>query len=321
MQESISSPPIVSLPVEMELTIFELAALFLPKDIPKLVLVAKRVREWVEPLLYRTLVFTSEDCPALAELPSCDWDEFTEMVATKGRDFLGRAVRNVLAPRFTDADVRAVVDACSGLENLYLIWGSFWQHCLVRTHAPNESHASLPSPRPVLKLRRLYGQLEYLVDVDRTDFATTPLFAHVTHLELFSDPFESDTLDDAVRGYERVLAMPALTHLAIGSNGDDFRAGVYEELLGGSASTQLCLFVVLLDGVALIESITPPRALTRDPRFVVNRPTDVRKSAADWQYGCLRAEDYWARAERFVAQRRAGEIPENEYFLPSSSSH
>ncbi|KAJ7121829.1 hypothetical protein C8R43DRAFT_1136349 [Mycena crocata] len=43
------------LPVELEREIFEIAAHSRPRSVPTLVLVASRVKVWVEPFLYRTI--------------------------------------------------------------------------------------------------------------------------------------------------------------------------------------------------------------------------------------------------------------------------
>ncbi|KAJ7629850.1 hypothetical protein B0H17DRAFT_1091096 [Mycena rosella] len=51
--ERLSTP---ALPPELERQIFEICALFRPVSIPKLMLVAWRVKQWIEPILYRTVV-------------------------------------------------------------------------------------------------------------------------------------------------------------------------------------------------------------------------------------------------------------------------
>ncbi|KAJ6550049.1 hypothetical protein B0H19DRAFT_1160293 [Mycena capillaripes] len=46
------------LPPELERLIFEIAALESPKSMPALILVARRVQIWIEPLLYGVLALT-----------------------------------------------------------------------------------------------------------------------------------------------------------------------------------------------------------------------------------------------------------------------
>ncbi|KAJ7879703.1 hypothetical protein B0H13DRAFT_1571256, partial [Mycena leptocephala] len=46
------------LPPELERIIFELAAFVNPASMPSLLLVAPRVKIWIEPLLYETLIIT-----------------------------------------------------------------------------------------------------------------------------------------------------------------------------------------------------------------------------------------------------------------------
>ncbi|KAJ7256444.1 hypothetical protein C8J57DRAFT_1344697 [Mycena rebaudengoi] len=50
------SHPCPSIPLELEREIFEIAATHHPETMPTLLLVAQRVLQWIEPLLYRTLV-------------------------------------------------------------------------------------------------------------------------------------------------------------------------------------------------------------------------------------------------------------------------
>ncbi|KAJ7887124.1 hypothetical protein B0H14DRAFT_2696630 [Mycena olivaceomarginata] len=57
-----SNPP--KLPPELECTIFEIAALARPKMIPSLILVAHRVKHWVEPLLYRVIMVVPRTRPS-----------------------------------------------------------------------------------------------------------------------------------------------------------------------------------------------------------------------------------------------------------------
>ncbi|KAJ7060805.1 hypothetical protein C8F01DRAFT_175231 [Mycena amicta] len=312
MQETLTSP---HLPPELELIIFEMAARWEPTSIPTLVLVAKRIREWIEPLLYRTLVFTSSDCATVKGMPGCDLDIFAQIVASKSEAFLRGAVKNVMAPSLTGNNIRAILKACPGLENIYIIWGNTLRGALLPAPSlpPSSKKESLGPDSPPCDptyppLRHLYCQLELLFDVANIDFATHPTFQHVTHLELFGDPFE-DFTDEVLavsEGYSRVLTIPNLTHFAVN---DCPAFSICAELLCGHSRLQL--FVVLIH-----ESSPRPgpehRALTEDVRFVM---MDVKEYKDDWQYGRMTGDDYWARAEAFVARRRAGNLSRDEYMF------
>ncbi|KAJ7636226.1 hypothetical protein FB45DRAFT_1055705 [Roridomyces roridus] len=120
------------LPRELERTIFEISAtLSRPNRIPNLMLVAQRVRVWVEPSLYR-VVFLDEELPPLDGFPRFTWTVFTGLLTTKPQDFFARSVRNLLigtkSGAWSSNDVRlkeihSILRACSGITNLCAFQG------------------------------------------------------------------------------------------------------------------------------------------------------------------------------------------------------
>ncbi|KAJ7241650.1 hypothetical protein C8J57DRAFT_1526817 [Mycena rebaudengoi] len=104
MDSAISS----SLPLDLEREIFEIAANRYPESIPTL-LVAQRVLQWIQPLLYRTLVFRSllprdpaAFCPEPAKLA-----EYVQNLIIWGTRHNGN-----FAPR--------ILSYCSGIQKLAL---------------------------------------------------------------------------------------------------------------------------------------------------------------------------------------------------------
>ncbi|KAJ7137583.1 hypothetical protein C8R43DRAFT_1238861 [Mycena crocata] len=84
-----------TLPLDLERHIFELYAHWRPVSIPKLMLVAWRVKVWVEPILYRTLLVNNDD-----PIAGC--------------------VRNVYLDDVGDTTLELLLSQCTGIENLWI---------------------------------------------------------------------------------------------------------------------------------------------------------------------------------------------------------
>ncbi|KAF8212720.1 hypothetical protein K438DRAFT_1805001 [Mycena galopus ATCC 62051] len=125
MMEAFSSP---ILPTELEREIFELCALSGSILIPKVMLVAKRVKEWVEPLLYRAIIvyrksfgkFTSEKPPTDSNFTAIADDVLSSISRRKPSAFFHRAVRYL---RSLTLDVQPILTLCTGslpLKRIYV---------------------------------------------------------------------------------------------------------------------------------------------------------------------------------------------------------
>ncbi|KAJ7241561.1 hypothetical protein C8J57DRAFT_1560732 [Mycena rebaudengoi] len=165
------------LPLDLEREIFEMAANRYPETIPALLLVAQRVLQWIEPLLYRTLVFIAQEsrrdpeafCPESAKL--------------------AKYVQNMLiwaAPRRVDFALRALA-SCSGIRKLMLF----------------EPRLTMLPALEKMKLRHLTVDLQGLFGITAIDSAR-PLFRALTHLRLLNRPPELNFGE-----------LPALTHLCL----------------------------------------------------------------------------------------------------------
>ncbi|KAJ7241586.1 hypothetical protein C8J57DRAFT_1560773 [Mycena rebaudengoi] len=173
MDSGISLP----LPLDFEREIFEMAANRYPETIPALLLVAQRVLQWIEPLLYRTLVFIDHEssrdpaafCPESAKL--------------------AKYVQNMLiwaARPCADFALR-VLSSCSGIRKLMLF----------------EPHLTMLPALEKMKLRQLTVDLQGLFCITAIDSAR-PLFRALTHLRLLNRPPELNFGE-----------LPALTHLCL----------------------------------------------------------------------------------------------------------
>ncbi|KAJ6574538.1 hypothetical protein B0H19DRAFT_1371549 [Mycena capillaripes] len=143
-----STPSTQVLPVELERQIFEACAHARPVSIPRLMLVVWRVKEWLEPLLYRTIVI--EDDPSILsmeELPRVTIETMLAIIQSKPATFFRDRVRHLYLNPESPTIVEPILSACTGLENVWL--GRIPEDCISLI-------ASLP-------LKHFYGSLGILL--------------------------------------------------------------------------------------------------------------------------------------------------------------
>ncbi|KAJ6564633.1 hypothetical protein B0H19DRAFT_1374877 [Mycena capillaripes] len=174
------------LPPELEREIFELTVKLYPAMTPVLPQVAHRVRVWIEPFLYKTLIIalsSSPISPPSILLP----------FKSKPSSFFRKSVRNLLLddgqwPAIEQFNL--VLSVCSGVLNLALTSGTN------------------PSMLPYLKgmkLQRLTISLQDLFSDMPIDLTLISPFATITHLDVLYTP--------AARLAAGFASLPALTHL------------------------------------------------------------------------------------------------------------
>ncbi|KAJ6461536.1 hypothetical protein DFH09DRAFT_1229094, partial [Mycena vulgaris] len=112
-------PPIFpAFPFDVERIILEMTALSRPVSIPALMLVAWRVKDWVEPWLYRTLVIGTD---TIDGIPRCDMETFRRIARTKPPFFLRDSVRNLMVYSVPAEDAQHITSLCSAVENVYIV--------------------------------------------------------------------------------------------------------------------------------------------------------------------------------------------------------
>ncbi|KAJ7438560.1 hypothetical protein B0H11DRAFT_1633415, partial [Mycena galericulata] len=186
------------LPVELEKEIFEIAAYSRPLCIPKLMLVAWRVKIWVEPLLYCIVVLLGDlellCLDAMGGYPYEDDVDFSRIRSTPASVFKN-SVRHVCLHQVSYQVAAFILSASSSLEDLWII-----------LDAANASLLPIIGPLP---LKRLYCRLEDLFTPNTQIDFTHPLFSHLTHLELFAG--SNVVLPELWSG---LSLLPYLTHLS-----------------------------------------------------------------------------------------------------------
>ncbi|KAJ7150120.1 hypothetical protein C8R43DRAFT_1236300 [Mycena crocata] len=256
------------LPTELERAIFELAALLCPGCMPALLLVAQRVKTWVEPILYRVLSFQSATERRQRRLTL---DQFQSLFGARPA-FIQRCAQRVwlIHATPTSADVRAVLSVCGALVDL----------CL--PDVP-ESVLSLLQALPLQRL--------HIGFIDRYSILANPLFLQITHLS-FGYAFLSKRAD-----WDRLTGLSQLAHFSF--SGDDCPPSACQRLLENCP--RLKFLVNVHDENPDIDTYGPDyAALTSESRFVMLVVIDRQ---ADWVAGARGGEDYWERAERLVLQR------------------
>ncbi|KAJ6514348.1 hypothetical protein C8R47DRAFT_1090993 [Mycena vitilis] len=284
------------LTLEQERLVFELAATDRP-SILALILVARRVREWVEPLLYSVLTIEGNNKRTRAILKA---------VKSKPAPFLVASVRNVLVEahleslKLDSSEVTELLEACPGITNLALYGVVAGPHLLPALSA--------------MRLQRLGADFGELFGSDEGVDLTHPLFSTVTHLDVFDYiDFEGDG-DFEGHGTEwlhNLPALPALTHLRLTSPPTE---ETLRETLKGCS--QLRVLVVTFDVTdecsfdAYSQAMEEGFQIT-DPRVVL---AEMDSYSADWEKGARGGAEIWSLAEQHVhkATKRQQEEDDDE---------
>ncbi|KAJ7670070.1 hypothetical protein DFH06DRAFT_1293966 [Mycena polygramma] len=264
-----------TLPADMERLIFETAAVLWPRLIPTFMLVAWRVKIWVEPILYRTLIVVT----SLWDLDRRIYEETHPFIIESS--VLLSLIHTKSPPFFRDSDAAIILSTCSNVQNL---WLQPWSEVVV--------------PQRNLPLKRLHSWLSALFPSGHPDF-THPMFASITHLEIF---------DTAAYIDEQVLSaltlLRSLTHLAVKNDNEylPMRFGLLRP------STSLRVVALLLDRADWdvdVPSFRDVPELALDARFVI---IHCPRHLDAWILEARNGQDSWSRAEDFIAKRTSREV-------------
>ncbi|KAJ7099879.1 hypothetical protein C8R43DRAFT_248683 [Mycena crocata] len=257
------------LPPDLERIIFEIFALECLVSIPILMRVAWRVKHWVEPMLYHTVLLTGQR--TRNGVPHCSLGILMSAIGKMPSSFFRNNVRNLYLnyPSNDVALVQSILTACSEVTNL-----------AIASRIPIDLVPALGA----LPLRRLVCCIGWLFHDLPLDF-THPIFRHITHLTLVDIVTDYDSRD-----WEKIVDIPHLTHLALHTH---LLAYILLPVLLSCARLECVVFAG--------SAATHTAAREADVRFVV-APSQL---IADWQAGTQGAEDHWSRAEAVIAARRA----------------
>ncbi|KAJ7057078.1 hypothetical protein C8F01DRAFT_1372381 [Mycena amicta] len=285
------------LPFELERHIFELAALSCPACIPRLVLVAWRVKDWVEPLLYRTLVLYHHDREKESAMPHFGQGTFARILESKSMEFLCANVQNIFVRDLDRRATKIIKDEFPHLRNLFLM--------------------SFDSVDPSMctnwqLLRHLYCDIQAIFGED-VSFAH-PIFSNLTHLELFDGLPEDDVgLELSISD---LASLPCLTHIAL----DLVESRPLRKLLDVPLTeTRIRTVVALCTNSVQVSPIAErlrEAGLDAIPRLVLMA---LPRFLHDWLRGIISGDDYWARADMLISKRMSGEVDLTAFILEESS--
>ncbi|KAF7368006.1 hypothetical protein MSAN_00866400 [Mycena sanguinolenta] len=265
------------LPPELEHRIFKIAALARPIGVPTLMLVARRIKIWVEPILYRVVFLKDSAADYTDVLHYRGLPTFTPDALKKRSQQSFGHVRHL----FIDDDLvgetalTSWLLACTGATNLYA-----WLIC---------TPGILDSISGFMNIQYLTIDVRALCDTT----VPLPLFLTVTHLELLDFTNESDNVDCVCRNLSLI---PRLTHVALNWRLD---SALSHATLCANPQLQCIVFLspmAPLDGSPLLD----------DDRFACINPRV--HFYPDWLNGAVFGQDFWYFADAFLAARRAGTI-------------
>ncbi|KAJ7138377.1 hypothetical protein C8R44DRAFT_342749 [Mycena epipterygia] len=275
------------LPAELERSIFEIAAFHDPECMVNLVLVARRVQIWIEPLMYEVLsIHPYGPTERIFRRPL--------RALHNSMPLYGEHARHVCFRDMYRSDVVAeVLFECTGTRNLAFFNAAF------------DSPETVLPILEALPLQRLSGvALAHLFPTPAPKDFTDPLCAQITHLGV------SDYRDGGLDTWSRIAKMPLLTCLSFHQDGISNSFCKY--VLKRCASLEV-LVMVCGDYPTLVLRAPGRAELADDPRFVMLVVTDFTQ---DWETGARGGEDYWVRARALVNKRRSGEM--EGYFAEES---
>ncbi|KAJ7073600.1 hypothetical protein C8F01DRAFT_1271262 [Mycena amicta] len=295
------------LPRELERLIFRTAALAAPSEAGHFLVVAWRVKEWVEPLLYRSLVIHSSthfDTILSAPILKLSPHAFDQLVKRKSQSFFASYVQNLLFYFVSPEDIRRILRVCVGTKSL------------ISQSTASRGVNLLDS---LEQLQRLQGALGELFDLKASEnsLASLPALSHLTHLEIWDRESTRNPI------WAQLLALPALTHLACDSK-------QWQKLLPDQCNAVLAAlrpsgalhaFIVIQYYAGGAPEIDVEPRLRSNPGFVfirVHQSFPDRRYFSwpdDWSEGILEGNDFWARAEEHIRKRHAGEIGRDQYKL------
>ncbi|KAF8903847.1 hypothetical protein CPB85DRAFT_1009742 [Mucidula mucida] len=258
--------PIQHLPMELEREIFEAAARMEPGRARHLILVARRVKTWIQPLIYE-----------LVSLGSQDVDLFMRTMGSIPSSFFAANVKKLCLTISVEPLVGTqILSTCTGLDSLAL-WVDFWS---------SDSHISVPPLLAYLPLRNLSVPLKCFHELSSDVLCRSTLLQNLVRLDLIHwDGDEFAALPD-------LSSTPNLTELGVIVH---FHITKSYLLSLSSQCPTLRVMSVLVDEGLGIEHVP-----TEDPRIVF---LPYPNMVPDWEASVRGFESTWTAARQVVAER------------------
>ncbi|KAK7051995.1 hypothetical protein R3P38DRAFT_2858019 [Favolaschia claudopus] len=283
-----NDPNLPFLPPELEQEIFEIATLQHPDSIPNLLLVSRRVRQWVETIKYRTIFPHHQHSLSIRHRSTCSEDELLEAIESKSKsaDFFRERVRHLFVEGLDETELETVFSVCDNIRSLVIL--SELKH-------PGHffSLKQLTTLRPI-RLGLYFNELVQATDTQ----SPHPLLTSVTHFDLFDMRLKDDIAD-------RLALLPALTHLSIWRS--SATPGQVSAVLTSCRKLKALVAIDNWRKEPFPEFHTEDASYSADLRVVsviLHNPQYLH----EWVTGTYGGIDFWARADVFIGKRRRGEI-------------
>ncbi|KAJ7511360.1 hypothetical protein B0H11DRAFT_1954829 [Mycena galericulata] len=275
---------------DLEREIFETVAIAYPMLIPALLLVCHRVHVWIRPFLFAAL--------------SMDTVPVIEAVANALKStpaiFLQQRVRHLYVLNFFSGrkgreTIIQLLGAISNIDNLIINRYSATDVALQR---------SLRDVRVKRLGLVLTWDLGYYVDLPPASFAS------ITHLIIYRE--SSNPQLDPWPEWAHLASLPALTHLCLSEN---ITRAILSQVL--TQCTRLQAFVTIWipnpwhNPAQVAETFLESFPIT-DARVILMPALDHK---AEWELGASGRDDFWARADAFIARKHSGEISGSCYTI------
>ncbi|KAJ7273942.1 hypothetical protein C8J57DRAFT_1714911 [Mycena rebaudengoi] len=284
----------VILPPELECAVFETAALMDYKNIPTLLRVAQPFHTWLQPLLYRVIVWARPGTDVSWHRMPPLWPDELAPARTAPLH-----VRHLVlySMGISTTQVKNLLAVCTGVRNL-VFYG----------------FATDPSFIPYIDRIRplMLGLNAAELFAGPPDFAH-PLFTNVTHLDLWdTDSFPAYSEDS----WRSLALLPCMTHLLFYLDfylEEDVPVRHLHILLSDSKLLRaLIIMWVNWDVYEEVCKNAGAKYPTNDVRFVMTLSNNF---LSDWIGGAWGRADLWDRADEFIRLKRRGDISKDVYFL------
>jgi hypothetical protein len=263
------------LPHDIEREIFETTARLHWRSASDLMLVARRVKVWIEPIVYEVVKLNPQEKSG----------HFIRTMDIKPSNFFARRVKNVCIPyNIPVQQAIRILSVCTSVDNLA---------CWIRAWNQPELFSTMKTLRP----RHLSVHLQSLLgECGKPDFSD-PFFSKVTHLRLVDEWWS--WIDWSGFGL-----MPSLTHIALDCSEPDIQLGfAIHQILEECKSLKVCLVVVSKEDEGRQMNPNYWRAV-RDPRLVtLNHPDPI----GCWEGGLTSCPNtcQWTVADSIVRKQMA----------------
>ncbi|KAJ7916983.1 hypothetical protein B0H13DRAFT_1996073, partial [Mycena leptocephala] len=281
-------------PEDLERCIFESAALIHPDCIPALLLVAHRVKIWIEPLFYKVVTIygpPSSRVPKPNTIFRHSVPAFYNFMKSKPASFFPDNVRHIQLVGVPIVEILKALAACNATINLAL----FDVSCV-------KGDAALLDLLGAFSLQRLSVRHLYWLNPNSPKWDFAHPLSQITHLDLPGNHGEQWA------DWSLLASIPRLTHLSFS---EDFlptssRFQIFDTILEHCKSLQV--LAIVFSYLAMLKFIVPTLRLqpsSLDPRVVL---VVVADRQAEWETGARGGDDYWITAERLVEKHRAGDF-------------